>query len=187
MTIVISDAANASNRYIDKIRLVMGDICEQDVDAIVSILPQNLEYSGGINTSILQRAGNDMDDFILDNIYKPKIGDVYAVPGFNLPCRNIIIAVRPNWKNDFDREDKHLVMCIRKSVILSKCMLLKKIAFPPLASGKGGYGKGRAARLMVQAILDRLDDRNDEVRIVCNDQDTYNIYKERLIAKGWGG
>lgn len=187
MHIVISDAGKASNPYMDRIKLVMGDICEQEVGAVITLIPQSLEYTGAINKAIFKNAGEEMDEFVLDNMYKPKAGDVYAVPGFNLPCKNIIFAVRPNWKSDFEREDKHLTACIRKSIVLAKCMLLGSIALPPLASGKHGFGKGRAARLMIQAIIDRLDERVDEVRVVCNDQETFDIYKKRLKEKGWRG
>lgn len=187
MDIVISDAGAASNPYIDKIKLVLGDITEQQVDAIVSLIPQNLDMAGRINASILEKAGNALDDFILENMYQPKPGDVYAVPGFSLPCRNIIYAVRPNWKSDFEREDKHLVMCVRKALVLAKCMLLGTVAFPPLASGHKGFGKSRAARLLIHAILDRLDEHPREVRIVCPDQESLQIYQERLRSFGWKG
>ena len=184
---MISDYSGASNAYINRIKLVLGDISKHEADAIVSLLPQNLELKGNINKSLMNAAGDDLDAFILENIYKPKAGDVYAVPAFNLPCKNIIFSVRPNWRSDFDREDKHLVMCVRKAIVLAKCMLLSTIAFPPLASGKSGYGKGRAARILIQSIIDRLDERVGEVHIVCPDKKTYDVYKERLIAKGWRG
>lgn len=187
MNIVISDHGAPSNAYINKIKLVMGDISKQNVDAVVSMISTTLDFSGHINEALGNGAGAELDKFILENIYKPKACDVYAVPSFDLPCKNIIFAVRPNWRSDIDREDKHLVMCVRKSMVLAKCMLLNTIAFPPLASGKGGYPKPRAARILIQSILDRLDERIQEVRIVCPDQKTYDIYKERLFAKGWDG
>lgn len=187
MDIVITDVGAASNSNINRIKLVLGDITDQSCDAIISLLPQSLELSGRINGSLLKKTGPALDDFILENIYQPKAGDVYALPAFGLPAKHIILAVRPNWKSDFDREDKHLVMCVRKTVVLAKCMLLKSIAFPPLAAGRKGYGEGRGARLLIQGILDRMDDRMEEVRIVCPDQTTFDEYKKRLQAKGWRG
>ncbi|MFN3701446.1 MAG: macro domain-containing protein [Alphaproteobacteria bacterium] len=187
MPIHIAESDAASNPYLNRITLVHGDIAAQDVDAIVSLLPENLVIKGAINTHLVELAGHGLDDFILENIYQPHAGDIYAVPGFTLPCRNILFAVRPNWKADFDREDKHLVMCVRKAVVLAKCMLLGRIAFPPLASGRSGYGKGRAARLLIQGLLDRIDERFEEVRIVCNDIETLEIYAERLRVAGWTG
>jgi len=187
MDIVITDVGAASNANINKIKLVLGDITDQPCDAIISLVPQSLELSGRINTSLLKKTGPALDEFILENMYQPKAGDVYALPSFGLPAKHIILAVRPNWKSDFDREDKHLVMCVRKTVVLAKCMLLKSIAFPPLAAGHKGYGKGRAARLLIQGILDRMDERIEEVRIVCPDKTTFAEYKKRLNAKGWRG
>ncbi len=187
MDIVITELGASSNANINKIKLVLGDITAQDTDAIVSLIPQSLEISGRINQALMKKAGAELDDFILENMYQPKAGDVYALPNFGLPCRNIILSVRPNWKSDFEREDKHLVMCVRKVVVLAKCMLLRSVAFPPLAAGHKGYGKGRAARLLIQGILDRMDDRFDEVRIVCPDQATFDAYAAKLKAKGWRG
>lgn len=142
MDIVITDVGAASNANINKIKLVLGDITDQSCDAIISLVPQSLELSGRINTSLLKKTGPELDEFILDNMYQPKAGDVYALPTFGLPAKHIILAVRPNWKSDFDREDKHLVMCVRKTVVLAKCMLLKSIAFPRWLRGVRATAKG---------------------------------------------
>lgn len=170
--------------YLQHIRLVEGDIAAQDVDAIVSLIPQNLEYSGRINTRLMQASQANLDGFILDNIYQPLVGDVYAVPGFALPARHIIFAVRPNWE-DWNREGKDLVLCCRKAMVLAKCMLLSRIAFPPLACGKEGFPPERAAKFLIAGILDRLDERIREVRIVVPDAALYKVYLDRLVAMGW--
>lgn len=187
MDIVISDVSASTNPYINKIRLVHGDITAARADAIVTLIPQSLAIDGQINTAIDVKAGYKFAGFIKEHIYQPVWGDIYALPDFGLPCRHILAAVRPNWRSDFERDDKHLVMCTRKAMMLAKAMLLQTIAFPPLASSRKGYGKGRAARLLIQGILDRLDDRLQEVQIVCPDPQTYEEYKKRLIAKGWRG
>jgi O-acetyl-ADP-ribose deacetylase (regulator of RNase III) len=183
----IPDPAEPSNKYLNRIKLVRGEIISQKVDAIFSLIPQDLEFSGALNLSLSQASGQDLDAFILDNVYKPAPYDVYAVPGFNLPCRNIIFAVRPNWQEDYERNDKDLVLCVRKALVLAKCMLLTTIAIPPLAGGKKEYGQPRAARLLIQGILDRLDEKIEEVRIVCPDSETIEIYRERLMIKSWRG
>lgn len=171
--------------FINTIRLVEGDIAAQDVDALVSLIPQNLEYGGRINTRLMQASQANLDGFILDNIYQPLVGDVYAVPGFALPARHVIFAVHPNWKDDWDREGKDLILCCRKAMVLAKCMLLSRLAFPPLAAGKEGFPPERAAKYMIAGILDRLDERIREVRIVVPDAALYKIYLDRLVALGW--
>ncbi len=188
MTKHIAEPSEPSNPYIDRIRLIQGDITQQKADAVISLIPQDLEFSGKINNALQKASGVNLDEFILENVYKPTPYDVYAVPGFNLPCKNIIFAVRPNWREDYERNDKDLVLCIRKALVLAKCMLLTSIAIPPLSSSaKRGYGKSRAARLLIQGILDRLDEKISTVTIVCPDAETFAAYRERLLLKGWHG
>lgn len=185
MSIVISEAQKRSNPCLQKIRLVRGNLAEQEVDALVSLIPYTLEHTGAINEALFEAAGPALDDFILEHIVKPKVGDVYAVPGFNLSARHVIYTFRPLWKDDFDREDKHVLAAVRKAMVLSKCMVLGRIAFPPLGAGKKEYGPARSARIVVQGILDRIDESFQEVRIVCDDDETYAAYRERLIKIGW--
>ncbi len=188
MSIVIPDEHKRAKPYLDKIKLVRGDITAQEVDAIFSLLPTSLDYQGAINQALLAAAGQQLDDFVLEHIFKPKQGDVYAVPGFDLSAKNIIFSFRPPWRNDFDREDKHLISSVRKAMVLAKCMLLRSIAIPPLgSSSRHGYGHKRAARLVLHGILDRLDPQFEEILIVCEDEENYNAYRERLAAIGWSG
>jgi O-acetyl-ADP-ribose deacetylase len=180
MDIVIPSPGKPSNPYLNRIKLVQGDITAQDADAIVTLIPHMLEYKGEINAALLKTAGTELDDFILEHMYQPRIGDVYAVPGFNLPCTHIFFCVVPYWEEDYDRHDKYLVNSCRKAMETAVAMNLKTIAFPPLASGKHGYPKPRAARLITQGIIDRLDHRIEEVRIVCRSKTTLGIFRERL-------
>lgn len=182
MTTFIPDPKKPSNPYLNRIRLVIGDVTKQEADAIVSFLPQDLEYRGAVNASILAAAGQKMDEFMLEQIYKPRPGDVYAVPGFDLPCRHILFAIMPVWRTDIDREDKHLLIAARKTMEMARVMTLSSIAFPPLAMGRHGYPKPRGARLLLQGIAERMVKTIREVRIVCPDENTYNIFEERLAS-----
>jgi O-acetyl-ADP-ribose deacetylase len=182
---VISDLPDPSKRYLKCIKLVHGDITKQDTDAIVSILPQSLEYGGELNAAILQAAGEKLDEFVLEHIYKPRSGDIYAVPGFNLPCKNILFAILPKWSSEFDREDKYLLNAVRKAMEITRTMCLTSVSFPPLATGKHGYPPQKAARLIVTAILDRIDENFKEVRIVCRTKEMHKVFHERLTGLGW--
>ena len=184
---VIPEAGGASNPYLSRITAVTGDITTQDVDGIITLIPQNLEYRGSINESILQAAGQRLDDFVLENIYRPRFGDVYAVPGFNMPCKHILFCIMPLRKTGFDREDKHLLIACRKAMEMARAMSLTRIAFPPLACGKKGYPRARAARLIIQAILERMDETLEEVRLVCPEDTTLKVFTDRLNAYGWKG
>ena len=180
MTIVITDPNRRSNPYLNRITLVQGDITRQEIDAIVTFIPQTLEYRGQINAAILAGAGARLDEFVLENIYRPCAGDLYAVPGFDLPCGHIFFCVVPAWRDDIDRPDRYLVKACRRAMETAHEMGLKTIAFPPLGSGRRGFPKPRAARLILQGISERLDEDFEEVRIVTRTEKTLEIFRERL-------
>lgn len=185
MEIVISNSGQVTKPFLNRIKLIKGDIVRQDVDAIVTVVPQNLEHQGSLNTSIFQAASHKLDDFILEHIYKPKIGDVYAVPGFNLPASNVLIGVMPHFRTEFDMHERYLSNCTRKIMELARCMFLKRVAFPPISSGKHGYPRPKAARLILQGILDRMDQNFEEIRIVVPDDQSYDLFLKKLTSIGW--
>lgn len=180
MDIVITEPGKASNPYLDRIKVLQGNLAEQTVDAVVTLIPHTLEYRGALNAEILKKAGVRLDKFVLEHVVQPKSGDIYAVPGFDLPCRHIFFCVVPVWKDDFDRHEKHLLNATRKAIELAQDMGLKTMAFPPLGSGHRGFPKQRAVRLIVQGLEDRLDDRLEEVRITCLGDQTVCLFEERL-------
>lgn len=185
MDIVISNSGQARKPFLNKIRLVQGDIVDQEVDAIVTVLPKNLEHIGSLNTAIFAAAGHKLDEFILEHIYKPKSGDVYALPGFNLKAQHVLVGILPYFRTDFDKTDHHLTHCTRRIMDLARRMALRTIAFPPIAAGKKGYPRAKAARLIVQGIVDRMDPMFDEIRIVCPDSKTLMDFQHKLSTIGW--
>ena len=103
MDIVITDPNRRSNPYLNRITLVQGDITRQDVDAIVTFIPQNLEYRGEINRCILKEAGEKSGDILLGTIFFPRAGGVVNLSGvvlhrsrtffFILPFRRLATAL----------------------------------------------------------------------------------------------
>lgn len=189
MSDVIAEPSPRSNRdFIRKIRLIEGDLTKQrDIDAIVGLIPVNLDMSGTLNQAIIHAAGRQIDDFILENIVQPRPGDVFAVPPFSLPIRHILYAVTPNWQDGLEREDRDLVRCYRGIMQLAHKMKIRRIAFPALGMGARKYPVKRAARLGLQGIMDRLSDGVDEVRIVCNRRESYDAFHDWLVHYGWDG
>lgn len=171
----------------NRIKLVQGDLTAQDSEAIVTLLPQTLEYRGEINKALLAACGERLDKFILEHVTEPKPGDVYAVPGFGLKCKNIFFCVVPDWRDEFRREERHLLTACRRALETAREMGLKTIAFPLLASGKHGFPRQRAARLIVEAVLDRLDVSIEEIRLVCQDPSLLEVFRDRLLQNGWKG
>ena len=186
MTRVVPDRGRRSNGHLKgRITLVKGDITKQDdVEAVVSTICPDLEIGGTLNTSLIAAAGEQLDDFILEHIYKPRPGDVFSVPGFDLSAKHIIFAVLPSWRAGFDLEDRMLLRCYRGAMEEAYRLRVKKIAFPALGTGRRiVFPAKRAARLAVQAVIERLNFQIEEVRFVCKNDTIYDAFKDRLGIK----
>lgn len=187
MNVVISNSGVVSKPFLERINLIQGDICAQDTDAICLVMPQNMNFSGSLNNSVAAACGVDLNAFILENIYKPRTGEVYALPAFNLPCKHIFLGIMPRYRTEFDMKDSDLAQVVRKMMELARCMLLTSIAFPPLASGRGMLAKPKAARLIVQGITDRMEETVEDVRIVCPTPNVTEAFDRKLRVVGWNG
>lgn len=180
MELVIAKSGHASKPFLDRLAVMQGDITQVQTDAIATIIPQNLDFRGSLNKSIRAASGHDLDSFILDNIYMPRVGEVYALPAFNLPARHILVGIMPNVRSSIDRKESDLTATVRKIMELSRCMLLKRIAFPLLVSGKHGYPKPRACRLLLQGITERMEENIEEIQIVCQDEESTKTMLHKL-------
>lgn len=189
MSDVIAEPFPRSNcDLINRIRLIEGDLTKQhDVDALVGSISTALKVNGTLNQSLIAAAGTQIDDFILEHIYKPRAGDVFAVPPFHIPVKHIFFAVTPDWKDGLAQEDRDLIRCYRGAVQLATEMRLTSMAFPALGTGKKRYPVRRAARLGVQGIMDRMSDQIEEVRIVCNRREQYDAFAHWLKFYGYQG
>ncbi len=182
----IAEQGKRSNAQLIK-RLVLkkGDITQQDdVDAIVSSIMSDMNMEGSLNQSLIKAAGHHFDEFILDNIYKPRPGDTYVVPGFDLPVKNVIFIVTPVWKDDFDKEEAYLLRCYRHAMESVRRKGFKKVAFPALGTGYHGYAPDKAARLAIKGIMDRMVPEIEEVRIICNTDKIFDVFLKRLKKMG---
>lgn len=184
---IISEPQNIANaELVDRIALVSGDFVAQDVDAIIAAIPPTLEAKDGPDAAILAAAGPDFDSAMLESVYRPRAGDVFALPGFRLKARHVIFGVIPDWRTEFECEDRHLLACYRGAVQMATAMGLKTLAFPGLLlPGNKGFPPRRAVRIAVRGIMDRMVPAIREVRIVCEDAEIQREYSERLAAVGW--
>lgn len=158
---------------------------QQEVDAIFTVIPQNLDFAGSLNHSIAAACGIDLDEFILEHVHKPKIGDAYALPGFGLPAKNILLGVMPYYRTEFDMNESHLSSIVRSLMGLARSMLVTSVAIPALASGRGAFPKVKAARLVCQGVADRMHENFSCVRFVCAEAERVEIFERKLETYGW--
>jgi O-acetyl-ADP-ribose deacetylase (regulator of RNase III) len=168
--------------YASRIRIVRGDITRQaDVDAIAVSIRPSLDVSGDLNRAVIAAAGEQLDEFLLENVYRPRVGDVVTVPPFNLPVKHIIFVFMPEWKGSYEREDRHLRQAFRCVMEEAARLGLAKIALPAMGTGSHAFfPPRRAARLALQAVMERMLPGFEEIRIVCNGEILFEEFSERL-------
>lgn len=189
MTGFIPDAPGRSNaQLIHRITLHYGDITKQrGLEAVTTAIPVNLDMSSRLNKAVVAAAGQKLDDFILENIYKPRVCDVFAVPGFNLPVKYLFCAMMPNWDDSLGSEGRELMRCYRHATQLANELGVRRFAVPAMGAGSKGLPIMRVARLAITGIMERMTPNIDEVRIVCDRDDLVTAFWHRLHKHGWRG
>lgn len=169
----------------DKIKLELGDITKCQEDAIVNAANTSLLGGGGVDGAIHRAAGPTLVEEcqkIRNRQGGCKTGEAVITHAGNLPCKFVIHAVGPVWKDGNHKEDELLYNAYHNSLVLASANNLKSIAFPNISTGIYGFPKERAAKNAIQAVNDYLseDESIAEVKFICFDEENYNIYKKLL-------
>lgn len=169
----------------DKIKLELGDITKCQEDAIVNAANTSLLGGGGVDGAIHRAAGPTLVEEcqkIRNRQGGCKTGEAVITHAGNLPCKFVIHAVGPVWKDGNHKEDELLYNAYHNSLVLASANNLKSIAFPNISTGIYGFPKKRAAKNAIQAVKDYLseDESIAEVKFICFDEENYNIYKKLL-------
>jgi len=137
------------------IELVLGDITEQEVDAIVNAANPTLLGGGGVDGAIHAAGGPS----ILEECRRLggcDPGDAKPTRGGNLPARHVIHAVGPIWHGGDEGEPALLASCHRRAIELAAELDCKSVAFPAISTGAYGYPLELAAAIAVAATQHAL-------------------------------
>lgn len=170
-----------------KIRLLQGDITEQDTDAIVNAANSALMGGGGVDGAI-HRAGGPaiMEECrrIIAQIGRLDTGKAIMTTGGKLRARYVIHTVGPVWRGGNRGEAELLASAYAESLKLASEHGLKSVAFPSISTGAYGYPVAEAAKVALRAVADFLRNYEtslEEVRFVLYDARTYHTYISKLI------
>ena len=165
------------------IEVVLGDITEQQVDAIVNAANPTLLGGGGVDGAI-HRAGGPRILEECRTLGGCETGDVKATGAGNLRARYVLHAVGPVWHGGGRGEQELLASCHRRAIELAAELAIRTVAFPAISTGAYGYPVERAAPIAIAATRDalRAHPQVELARFVFRDEVTLSHYEAALPA-----
>ncbi len=167
------------------LRLVTGDIADQDTDAVVTAAHYRLNKGAGTDGTIHTKGGPKIYEECR-RIGGCPIGGAVITTGGNLKARHVIHAVGPVWRGGDEDEPETLASAYRRSLQVAVENGLHSISIPSISTGAFGYPLRLAAPVALKTIMDFLEKEPhdlQEVRVVLytREQDTaYELFAQEL-------
>ncbi len=170
-----------------RLTLILGDITEQDTDAIVNAANPSLMGGGGVDGAIHRKGGEEIlkECKIIRNTSYPKglpTGKAIITTAGKLKAKKVIHTLGPIWNGGDKGEPELLAKAYESSLDLSLKAGLKTISFPSISTGAYGYPVKNASRVAVKAIVVFLEKTNgiEEVILVLHSHEDMRTYEEAL-------
>ena len=175
----------------DRVRVLVGDITAQRVDAIVNAANSTLLGGGGEDGAIHRRGGRT----ILEECQKLRAerfphglptGEAVLTTAGTLPAKFVIHTVGPMVRGGRESSAPLLAACYRNSLALAAEHGLRSVAFPAISTGAYGYPREEAAAVVSSAIENFLSASSDihEVRLVFFDSSDAQIFLTHHTFEG---
>lgn len=173
------------------IAFVLGDIIDEQTDAIVNAANSALVPGAGVCGAIHKRGGPAIYAECREIIRRHRNveeGHAVITNGGDLPARFVVHTVGPVWRGGTHGEPEKLASSYRESITLADQRGLRSVAFPAISTGVFGYPVEAAAKIAMEAAagaLERTANVND-VHFVLFDPATYATFvtaAERLASE----
>lgn len=170
----MTPSAPARSTFLDGyVRVVIGDITGQEVDAIVNAANSSLMGGAGVDGAIHRVGGPAIIEAcreIRRTTYPqglPTGGAVITTAG-DLPAQHVIHTVGPIYGQHRGQEAELLAACYQNCLLLAAQNSLTSIAFPAISTGAFGYPLDEASQVASAAIAKFLaeDATLQQIRLV---------------------
>ena len=166
-----------------RVTIIVGDIAQQRVDAVVNAANSTLFGGGGVDGAIHYAGGPQ----ILEECKEIRrtrypgglpTGEAVITSGGALQARYVIHTVGPIKGRSGGREAELLAACYKNSLALAVQHGLRSVAFPSISTGAFGYPREEAAVVSSEAIRDFLmvEGLLEEVRLVFYTRGDVNVF-----------
>ena len=164
-------------------QIAVGDICALQTDAIVNSTNNKMIPGGGVDGSIHEKAGPNLQH-ACNRIHHCGTSKAVLTKGYNLPAKYIIHTVAPMWQgvDDDNSAIALLSQCYQNCLKLAKDHHISSIGFPAIGTGVLGFPIFLSARIAIRETVNFLakDDSISRVVFVCASESVADQYTNQL-------
>jgi O-acetyl-ADP-ribose deacetylase len=163
-----------------RIEIVMGDITDVDVDAVVNAANTHLVLGSGVAGAIRKKGGPEIQAEC-DNLGPIPLGEAAVTTGGALKARYVIHAAGMHPGGRVGRDS--LMDATVNSLRRADENRLRTIAFPAIGTGVGGFPLEECAEIMIGVVSDYLieeDTAIEKVYFVLFDDTAYGAFDKAL-------
>ena len=163
-----------------EVRVLVADITQRTVDAIVNAANKGLIAGGGVCGAIHQAAGTQALEAEARSRYPQgcPTGQAVETSAHNLNAKYVIHTVGPVWHGGEHGEAELLANAYKNSLLLADQLGCESIAFPNISTGIYGYPMEEAALVAARAISE-VKGKLEHIKLIeicCFDTAAKEIY-----------
>jgi len=161
------------------VRLVKGDICDREVEAVVNAANNHLWMGGGVAGAIKRRGGPEIEREAMAQ-GPIAVGAAVATTAGALQAKHVIHAAVMG--QDLSTNADYIREATASALGLARELKLNSLAFPALGTGVGGFPLEECARIMLGAVAEHAAAGTTltTVEFVLHDQAGYDAFARVL-------
>lgn len=172
-----------------KVWAAVGDITEQDVDAVVNAANRWLASGAGVCGAIFAAAGYEEMRKHCSNLLRAEgieavpVGQSVVTPGGKLKAKWVIHTVGPEYGQNHGRDAELLASCYLTILTAAEEKGMKSVAIPAISTGIFGYPPVEAAKVASSTILKEIGTLKtvQEVRLVFFQAADLEVFKSNSV------